>query len=805
MKMTTIPLVSVGGGSGCAWLDARRLPVAGATWAIAAILAAAAVFAHVPPARGEVGQASPPATAQPPVQAKPPAPANEPEPTQKRTSPGEMRSGGLLLRTPDGGYIEAPRLGADYDVTVSGPTARARVTQMFSNPGTTHVEAVYVYPLPEGAAVDTLKMVIGERVVIGSIKERQAAKIIYERAKAEGRKAALVEQERPNLFTNSVANIGPGETVVVQIEYQEPVRRSGTDFSLRIPLVVAPRYNPQPLVQTVDLGAEGWGRSVSDPVPDRKRIEPDYLDPRTHAPINPVTIKVRLAAGFPLGDVKSAYHPIKTETVDEATRIISLDTGATPANRDFELTWHPAAQRAPAVGLFREHVAGADYVLAFVTPPTVDQPEAVRQPREMILVLDNSGSMGGQSIRQAKASLAYALTRLKPEDRFNVIRFNHTMDSLFSHAMPADPANIARAAGWVDALKAEGGTEMLPALKAALADPQASDSRYLRQVVFLTDGAIGNEQQLLDTIASSRGRSRIFTVGIGSAPNSYLMTRGAELGRGTFTHIGAVTEVEARMRALFEKLESPVVTGLVANFGDNATDITPSPLPDLYRGEPIVIAARQTGSGGTLQIKGSIGDQPWVVTLPLANSAAGKGLSKLWARRKIADAEVARTLRKLTPPEADKAILALALEHHLVSRLTSLVAVDDVVSRKPGAPLTRADIPLNLPAGWDFDKVFGKPSGRLVPSDTRADSAAPQRQTDGAFTPTSATGRLVTKPHAKPNPVMATQGTQQVVQLPATATDAELRLLAGLALLLLSVTIILLQPGAWSWPRRSHK
>ncbi len=163
------------------------------------------------------------------------------------------------------------------------------------------------------------------------------------------------------------------------------------------------------------------------------------------------------------------------------------------------------------------------------------------------------------------------------------------------------------------------------------------------------------------------------------------------------------------------------MTGLVASFGDNATDTTPNPLPDLYRGEPLVIAARKSSPGGTLEIKGTIGDQPWVVTVPLANAAAGTGLSKVWARRKIADAEVARTLRKLTPPEADKAILALALEHHLVSRLTSLVAVDDVISRKPGAPLTRADIPLNLPAGWDFEKVFGDRPATIVPRDTRAD------------------------------------------------------------------------------------
>ncbi len=702
----------------------------------------------------------------------------------------DTRSGTLLIETA-GERIEAPRLGADYDVTVSGPTARTRVTQIFQNPATTHVEAVYVYPLPEGAAVDSLKMIVGERVIIGNIQERQAAKAAYDAAKAEGRKAALVEQERPNVFTNSVANIGPGETVVIQIEYQEPVRQSGAEFSLRLPLVVAPRYNPRPLVQIVDLGAEGWGRSLNDPVPDRDRIEPVTLDPRQSPPANPVTIKVRLAAGFPLGEVKSRYHAIKTEAPDETTRLIALEPGAVPADRDFELTWQSARATTPAVGLFRETVAGNEYVLAFVTPPSADGEQPAKRARELILVVDNSGSMGGTSIVQAKASLLFALKRLTPHDTFNVIRFNHTMETVFPTAVAATPDNIARAMAWVEALQANGGTEMLPALDAALTDPATNGATTVRQVVFLTDGAIGNEHQLLDTIAARRGRSRIFTVGIGSAPNSYLMARASELGRGTFTHIGAVGEVEERMRALVEKLESPVVTGLSLSFGETPADATPSLLPDLHRGEPLVVAAKLSQAGGTLEIKGAIGDQPWVVTLPLDRAADGKGLSKLWARRKIADAEVARTLRSVTLDQADKAILALALEHQLVSRLTSLVAIDHVVSREPGQPLTRADIPLNLPAGWDFDKVFGS---RLLhpPREIRADrSRSPGEQARLGETQPTATRLAMAMPPRAQAPII-TQGVLSPVPLPATATDAELRLMAGLALLLTGLAMAML-------------
>ncbi len=698
--------------------------------------------------------------------------------------PGDVSSGSLLLKTDDG-YADASRLGIDVDLTVSGPTIRAKVTQIFRNPTTDWVEAVYVYPLPSGGAVDTLKMVIGDRVVAGDIKERQQAKIIYEQAKQNGQKAALTEQERPNIFTNSVANIGPGETVLVQIEYQEPVRQSASEFSLRVPMVVAPRYNPKPVVQSVDFqpNGGGWGSAKSDPVPDRDRISPEVLDPRTSGPVNPTRITVRLQAGFPLGEVKSHHHAIKTEKADDSTSILRLAEGPVPADRDFELTWKPAAETAPSVGLFREHVGGSDYLLAFVTPPAVEQAQQKPLPREVIFVIDNSGSMGGVSIVQAKASLVYALGRLQPNDRFNVIRFDHTMDMLFPSAVPADREHVGQATSYVGALQASGGTEMVPAMRAALSD-NAGDTGYVRQVVFLTDGAIGNEQQLFETIKAQRGRSRIFMVGIGSAPNTYLMTRAAELGRGTFTHIGAVEQVEDRMKNLFAKLENPAVTNLTAKFSDASADITPVAIPDVYRDEPLVLAAKLDKLAGSVEIKGRIGDRPWVVTLPLANAAEGKGLSKLWARRKIADAEVARTTRQASPEDADKAILALALEHQLVTRLTSLVAVDRTPSRPEGAPLKLSELPINLPAGWDFEKLFGeRPRAPVTPAERRADNDQAQVQ-------------VAALRRAQPIVTQA-PGT---VTLPKTATNAEMKMMAGVILLTVSLLLLVFTRRQMSLP-----
>jgi Ca-activated chloride channel family protein len=688
--------------------------------------------------------------------------------------PGDARSGSLLLKTDDG-YADATRLGADIDLTVSGPTIRARVTQIFRNPTTDWVEATYVYPLPEAGAVDTLKMVVGERIIVGDIKERQQARVIYEQARATGRKAALTEQERPNMFTSSVANIGPGETVLVQIEYQEPVHQSGDEFSLRVPLVVGPRYNPAPVVQSVDLRADGggWGSSPSDPVPDRDRITPETLDPALHAPVNPTTITVHLQAGFPLGDVRSPHHAVKIDSTDSTTRIITLADGPVPADRDFELTWKAAPEKAPSVGLFHEHVGDADYLLAFVTPPSVGQAKQKPLPREVIFVIDNSGSMGGTSIAQAKASLIYGLSRLQPHDRFNVIRFDHTMDMLFTDSVPADTLHIARATSFVSALQAEGGTEMVPAMRAALTDYTRDDTNTLRQVVFLTDGEIGNEEQLFETIHAMRGRSRIFMVGIGSAPNTYLMTRAAELGRGAYTHIGSVDQVEERMRELFSRLENPAVMNLTATFSDAAGDVTPAAIPDLYRGEPLVLAAKLDKLKGSVEIKGRIGDRPWVVTLPLANAAEGKGLSKLWARRKISDAEIARTTRQVSPEEADRTILSLALQHQLVSRLTSLVAVDRTPSRPDGQPLRLTDLPLNLPAGWDFAKVFGEhPQPPAPPKERGADAGDISAQLKGL------------KP-ALPAPLPDT------VKLPRTATDSELKMIAGSLLMTLSVILLM--------------
>jgi Ca-activated chloride channel family protein len=419
----------------------------------------------------------------------------------------------------------------------------------------------------------------------------------------------------------------------------------------------------------------------------------------------------------------------------------------------------------PTVGLFRERVGNDDYLLAYVTPPLVKSSANVS--REIVFVIDNSGSMGGTSMRQAKASLDYALSRLKPTDRFNVIRFDDTLTKFFDDSVPATALNITNARDYVATLEAVGGTEMLPALHAALDDSHQKDG--LRQIVFLTDGEISNERQMLEVIASRRDRSRLFMVGIGSAPNTYLMNKASELGRGTFTHIGAVEEVNERMRELFEKLESPIVTNVKASFSQEGISLTPGLLPDLYQGEPLVLAARTKQVSGTMTIEGTVGNRPWTVTLPLDAASPAEGISKIWARRKIDDAEVDMKLGKITALAADTRILSLALEHHLVTRLTSLVAVDRTPSRPVNVPLTRADIPLQLPAGWDFETLFGIRADRSVLD--RADAGKEQIVVQSKNRPASPVTPAATMP------------------LPQTATPAMLNMLQGLSVMFIGFLI----------------
>jgi Ca-activated chloride channel family protein len=617
----------------------------------------------------------------------------------------EVQSGTLLIKSADdGGTLAAPRQATEVNLRVSGMVVRATVKQTFHNPGEDWVEGIYVFPLPENAAVDHMKMRIGERVVEGEIQEQAAAKKVYEQAKSSGRRAALLEQERPNLFTSSVANIGPRDTIVIELEYQQTLRYDNGQFSLRFPTAITPRYIPG-AVKVAGVAGSGWSANTNV-VTDAARITPPVpLTGSLDAPLNPLALTVELDAGVPIAALESPYHPLDVREIDAQRRAIRLE-GQQWATRDFELTWKPLANRQPQAAFFTETRAEKTYGLLMVMPPAASTMKVM--PREVIYIIDTSGSMSGVSIMQAKQALQLAVQRLNPGDTFNVIEFNSYAKALFDGAQPVTPLNVDSAVRWVQGLRAQGGTEMALALNLALNGGE--NPERVRQVIFLTDGAVGNEDQLFKLISDRLGDSRLFTVGIGSAPNSHFMNKAAQAGRGTFTYIGKVEEVQEKMSALFAKLESPVLKGVQVSWprvpGGAKVEAWPQRVPDLYLGEPIVISAALTGAQGDIQLSGMQGDLPWKASLPLSAASRGQGMGVLWAREKIG--ALIDTQRDGRPEEEVRpAVVQVALEHHLVSKYTSLIAVDKTPVRPTGEWLNTAALPGNLPDGQVHAAIFG--------------------------------------------------------------------------------------------------
>jgi Ca-activated chloride channel homolog len=614
--------------------------------------------------------------------------------TPARAEGRRVTEGTLLWRTAQQQTaMPAPLLATDVQIRVTGMVVRAAVRQHFTNPSQEWAEGIYVFPLPEDAAVDHLRMRVGDRMIEGVVQERAAARTAYETARGEGRRTGLVEQERPNVFTTSVANIPPGAAIEVEIEYQQAARYDGGRFGLRFPMVVGPRYVP----------------GTSDQVPDAARITPPVQHP-DRGPINPVTLRIELEPGVPLATVESSTHEIHARPVSGGRWEVELQQVSVPADRDFELAWAPAAGVEPATTLLTEARGDEIFALLMVLPPAMPaEPRARLLPREVVFVLDHSGSMAGASIEQARAALKLALARLRPADTFNVVRFNHRTDALFGGAEPATHANLVAAARYVDATGADGGTEMLPALVRAL--PGAEHAGRLRQVIFLTDGAVGNEARLFEAIRARLGDSRLFTIGIGSAPNSHFMRQAARMGRGTFTYIGSPLQVQGRMDALFRKLEAPVLTGVRLELdGAGDAEVLPAPIPDLYAGEPVVVTLRARALPDEAIVRGRLGATPWASRVSLRQAATGAGLSTHWARAKIETLLDQRGAGAVNDA-VRHAVLDVALRHHLVSRYTSLVAVDVTPARPGDAGLTRHALATNLPHGWQYEAVFGLGQG----------------------------------------------------------------------------------------------
>lgn len=604
-------------------------------------------------------------------------------------------TGQFLMQDTDGHWEPALLLNTDADIEVNGPVAEVTLTQRFSNRARGFTEGIYVFPLPENAAIHGMNMLVGDRRIQGQIHEKQQARKIYEKARESGQRTGIVEQERPNIFTVSVANIAAGERIAVEIRYTQVLERDAARFSLRLPLTITPRYaTPDPeRYHALDLVKDRQGKlqpgSFSTSIVEtatRSALLPEEAQQASlHARINP---------GLPISSLVSRSHDIHTNRLDDQYDI-TLAAGHVPMDRDFLLSWEISPRTESTATFFTETVEGEHYGLLMMMPPARGS-NATAVHKEQILVIDQSGSMNGTRIAQARESLQHALRRLDAGDRFNVLAFNNHVRTLFPQPVRANRTNIHHAMAFISGLKAGGGTEMLPALKSAL----SMDSRpgYLRQILFVTDGAIANEHALLDTIHENLGDARLFPVGIGSAPNDFLLRGLARFGRGVHAWIGQPDQVRSEMNRLLDRMARPMLSDIRIELPEGITaSFSPRKIPDLYQGEPLVASIRLDRLPEAITVRGRSPEGTWTRNISIESASSSAGVASLWARDRI------RTLMDKLVGGADerdirRQVLDIALQHQLVSRYTSFVAVEQAPIRQPGESLDSEKVANRLPA-----------------------------------------------------------------------------------------------------------
>jgi len=623
--------------------------------------------------------------------------------------------GEFLYRSPISGRFESvPLVHTDVALDVRGLAVSATVTQQYVNSSAQPIEAIYVFPLPHDAAVYDMEIRIGNRVIHSVIREREEAKRVYEAAKSEGKRAALVEEERPNIFTSSVANLMPGDHVDVRLRYVEPLRWEDGKIRLTFPMVVGPRYIPGS--QAVGHDGEGWA-SDTDAVPDASRITPIVKNPESRSG-HDISISTELDAGFEFGAVHSVSHEVNAKHLPDGRQRIELAGGTTIPNKDFILEVQQAQSTQPKTSLFLsperpqpgQSASGETHFLLTAFPPTVQPTQRV--PVEMLYMIDISGSMAGTSIEQARGALLQGLDHLQRDDRFAILAFNHGYFEFSAQSLPANAENVDRGRQFVERLEAGGGTEMLPALLHLMRKPETPG--YLRHIVLLTDGDLGNEEQIFAAMRQNLANTRLYTVAIGSAPNFFLATKMAQFGRGTFTHIANLNEITERMGHLLETIESPVLTDVKLSFeGVEVADVYPERPQDLFLRQPLTVYGRITkGNQGKLHITARSGSEPYEVIIPFDASRATfhPGITTLWARRRVEDwMDRWRESDENARSEVRSSLIAHAIRYHLVTRFTSLVAIEDVVANTTGSS-AKVPVPTELPEGMQMDKVFGAPA-----------------------------------------------------------------------------------------------
>jgi Ca-activated chloride channel homolog len=634
-----------------------------------------------------------------------------PEPAVLAASPGEAATPGSLGIVGKDGKIQGvcPLKHTEVRAGISGFLARVTVTQIFANTATQNIEAIYTFPLPQDAAVDDMTIQIGDRIVRGLIKRREEARAIYEHAKNTGHVAALLDQERPNIFTQSVANILPGEQVTVTISYVETMRYEAGAYEFVFPMVVGPRYIPG---QATGHQGGGWAPDTNR-VPDASHITPWVAAKGTRAG-HDISMELALDAGIPIQDVRSKSHDIDVNRQSASRASIRLRDEAVIPNKDFILKYDVAGAEiadailtTPAPGRSK----GAGGYFTMILQPPARLPESDIQPKELVFVLDTSGSMWGFPLEKAKEVISRALDELYPGDTFNLITFSGDTHIVFPEPVYPTAENIRKAKAVLASRTGGGGTEMMKAIRAALVPSDKQD--HVRVVCFLTDGYVGDDMEIVSEV-QKHPNARVFAFGIGTAVNRFLLDKMAESGRGAVEYVTLADKADEAAHRFYERVRSPLLTDLYIDWGGlPVTDVYPQRLPDLFSGQPLVISGRFTKpASGKIRLKGTRAGGPFTREIPVTFSPSSPpfdALAGFWARRRIDDLMSQDWLglqQGSMKPALKEQITQLGLDYRLMTQFTSFVAVEDRIVTKDGKP-QRIEVPVEMPEGVSYEGVFG--------------------------------------------------------------------------------------------------
>ncbi len=642
----------------------------------------------------------------------------------------DVTQGALRIVQKDGGIVECPLKHTDVTADVAGFIARVRVTQTFHNPTKEKIEAVYVFPLPHEAAVDDMTMQIGERKIVGQIKRRAEARSIYDAALTAGQTAALLEQERPNIFTQSVGNIEPEQEVKIVISYVDVLKYDVGTYEFRFPMVVGPRYIPgTPTGGAPPTPAELQGKvsppvADTDRVPDASRISPPVLKPGVRNG-HDISLAVNLNAGVPIQNLAHPNHQAEIAKDGDRQAMIKLAAADSIPNKDFVVRYDVVGKQ-PEMALLahtgdysldRRHLGNGYFML--MIQPQEDERLKKSPPRELVFLVDVSGSMSGEPTNKVIEAMQGMLKLCRPIDTVQVITFASQAQTLFDKPVPVNEENIAKALGFTSGLQGRGGTEMLKGVQMAIDQP--IDKERLRIVVMLTDGYIGNEAEIIEHVGKHCGdQIRFWCVGIGSSPNMFLVDGVAKQGGGMGKSLGLADESLPLVQEIMTRIQRAQLAKVKIDWGElKVKETYPAKIPELWAGRPVIVYGRYDQPDeldeaiilATVKVSGSIEGEavswPMKIELPLAQPA-NDVLAKVWARQKVEDLMQQSYYQGSSAVE--EMVTGIALDYKLMSQYTSFVAVDTskpADAKESATPPRRMLVPVPLPQGTRWEGFFG--------------------------------------------------------------------------------------------------